>query len=330
MRAAVITRPGPPDVLEVRDVPRPSPADEELLIRVVTSSLNRADILQREGRYPVPPGAPADIPGMEFAGEVVGYGSAVRGWTEGDRAFGIVGGGAHAEFLVVHADAVARLPASIAWTDAGASPEAYLTAHDAMVTQAQLRAGERVLIHAVGSGVGLASVQIARAFGAIPYGTSRTSDKIARAREHGLEDGIALGSDVGALAEAVAVWSGGKGMSMVMDLVGGPYVAPSVAALAPKGRLMLIGTVAGATAQLDLGRVLRQRLTIRGTVLRSRSLEEKIAAARAFASEVVPLLERGVLRPVIDARFALAEIVAAHRRLESNDTFGKVVIEMSV
>lgn len=329
MRAAVITHPGPPEVLEVREVARPTPGAAELLIRVVTSSLNRADILQREGRYPPPPGAPVDIPGIEFAGEVAGFGASVRGWSEGDRAFGIVAGGAHAEFLVVHADAAARLPPSLSWTDAGAAPEAYLTAYDAMVTQAQLVPGERVLIHAVGSGVGLAAVQLARALGAIPYGTSRTVDKIERSRAHGLEDGVVLGNDVGALAGAVAGWSGGEGMNVVLDLVGGPYVAPSVAALALKGRLMLIGTVAGRSAELDLGRMLHKRLTVRGTVLRARSLDEKIAATRTFAREVVPLLERGILRPAIDTRFPLAEVVAAHRRLESNDTFGKVVLEMT-
>jgi putative PIG3 family NAD(P)H quinone oxidoreductase len=329
MRAVVITRPGPPEVLEVLEVPRPSPGPDELLIRVRSSALNRADIMQREGRYPPPPGVPADIPGIEFAGEVAGAGNSVRGWREGDRAFGIVGGGAHAEYLVVHAEAVARLPAGISWPDAGASPEAFITAHDAMVVQARLEAGERVLIHAVGSGVGLAAVQLARMAGAIPYGTSRTADKVRRAREHGLEAGIALGGEVGAIVSASGEWSAGRGMNVVLDLVGGPYVEPSLAVLALKGRLMLVGTVAGGAAQLDLGRVLRQRLTIRGTVLRSRSLEEKIVATRAFAVDVVPLLERGALHAVVDSRFALADIVAAHRRLESNETFGKVVLEMS-
>ena len=328
MRAVVITRPGAPEVLEVREIPRPAPGLEELLIRVRTSALNRADIMQREGRYPPPPGAPADVPGIEFAGEVIAAGNSVRGWRTGDRAFGIVGGGAHAEYLVVHAEAVARLPESIGWPEAGASPEAFLTAHDAMVVQAGLVAGERVLIHAVGSGVGLAAVQLARAIGAIPYGTSRTPDKISRAREHGLEAGIVLGSNLGALVPACAEWSGGKGMNVVVDLVGGPYVEPSIATLALKGRLMLVGMVAGGAAPLDLGRVLRQRLTIRGTVLRSRPLEEKIAATRAFATDVVPLLERGAVHPVIDSRFAFTDVVAAHQRLESNETFGKVVLEM--
>jgi NADPH2:quinone reductase len=329
MRAVVITRPGSAEVLEVRRIPRPSPSPEELLIRVRSSALNRADIMQREGRYPPPPGVPADVPGIEFAGEVVASGAAVRGWRTGDRAFGIVGGGAHAEYLVVHAEAVARLPQTIAWTDAGASPEAFLTAYDAMVTQAGLAAGERLLIHAVGSGVGLAAVQLARALGATPYGTSRTADKIARAREHGLEEGIALGSDPDALVPAVAGWSGGKGMDVVLDLVGGGYVPPSVAALGLKGRLMLVGMVAGGAAQIDLGRMLRQRLTIRGTVLRARPLAEKIVATRAFATEVVPLLERRSLYPVIDSRFPMDDVVAAHHRLESNETFGKVVLVMA-
>ena len=328
MRAVIITRPGGPEVLEVREVPRPTPSPKEILVRVHASALNRADILQREGRYPPPPGAPVDIPGMEFAGEIAAVGNGARSWREGDRAFGIVGGGAQAEYLVVHADAVARLPPSIPWNEAGATAEAFLTAHDAMVTQAGVRAGERILIHAVGSGVGLAAVQLARALGAIPYGTSRTPDKITRAREHGLEDGVAVGSDVSALVLAAAGWTDGRGMDVVLDLVGGAYVAPSIAALALKGRLMLIGTVAGGSAQVDVGRVLRQRLTIRGTVLRSRSLEEKIAATRAFASDVVPLLERRVVHPVIDSVFLIDHVADAHRRMESNASFGKVVLDV--
>jgi putative PIG3 family NAD(P)H quinone oxidoreductase len=328
MWAVVITRPGGPEVLELREVERPEPGTGEVLVRVRATALNRADLMQREGRYPPPPGAPADIPGMEFAGEVAALGAGAREWNEGDPVFGITGGGAYAEYLVAHERTVVAIPAPLDWTAAAAVPEAFITAHDALVTQAAVRTSERVLIHAVGSGVGLAASQLARAVGAIPFGTSRTQDKIDRARDFGLEDGVTLGGDLGTLAEAVSRWTDGRGIDVVLDLVGGSYVQAGVEALALRGRLILIGTVAGAQTPLDLRRVLTRRLTIRGTMMRARPLEEKILATRAFASEVVPLLARNIVVPVIDSVFSLSQIAEAHRHLESNATFGKVVVVM--
>jgi NADPH:quinone reductase len=328
MKAVVIARPGGPDVLELREVDRPEPGAGEVLVRVQATALNRADLMQREGRYPPPPGAPADIPGLEFAGEVAALGPGAREWHEGDPVFGITGGGAYAEYLVAHERTLAAIPASLGWIEAAAVPEAFITAHDALVTQAAVRASERVLIHAIGSGVGLAALQLARAVGAIPFGTSRTGDKLDRAREFGLEDGVELAGDSGPLVEAVAGWTDGRGVDLVLDLVGGDYVQAGLQVLAPRGRLILIGTVAGAETQLDLRRVLTRRLTIRGTVLRARPLEEKILATRAFAAEVVSLLARDIVRPVIDSEFFLSQIAEAHRRLESNATFGKVVVRV--
>jgi putative PIG3 family NAD(P)H quinone oxidoreductase len=328
MKAVVITKPGGPEVLELREVERPEPGTGEVLVRVRATALNRADLMQREGRYPPPPGAPTDIPGMEFAGDVAAVGPGVREWNEGDPVFGITGGGAYAEYLVAHERTVAAIPASLDWTEAAAVPEAFITAHDALVTQAAVRISESVLIHAIGSGVGLAAAQLARAVGAVPFGTSRTQDKIDRARDFGLEDGVALAGGPGQLAEAVSQWTDGRGIDVVLDLVGGSYVQAGVEALAPRGRLVLIGTVAGVQTPLDLRRVLSRRLTIRGTVMRARALEEKILATRAFASEVVPLLARDIVVPVIDSVFPLSQIAEAHRHLESNATFGKVVVVM--
>jgi putative PIG3 family NAD(P)H quinone oxidoreductase len=326
MKAIVISRPGGPDVLEAREIDRPEPGSGEVLVRLRATALNRADLMQREGRYPAPPGAPADIPGLEFAGEVAALGPGAREWNEGDPVFGITGGGTYAEYVAVHERTLAAIPPGLDWPEAAAVPEAFITAHDALVTQAAVRASERVLIHAIGSGVGLAASQLARAIGAVSFGTSRTQDKIDRAREYGLEDGIALGEDLAPLTAAVSRWTDGRGMDTVLDLVGGAYVEAGVEALAPRGRLILIGTVAGAQTQLDLRRILTRRLTIRGTVLRARPLEEKILATRAFATEVVPLLARRLVRPVIDSVFPFSEIAGAHRHLESNATFGKVVV----
>ena len=326
MRAAVITRPGGPDVLEIQDVPRPLPRDGEVLVRVHASALNRADLLQREGRYPAPPGAPSNIPGLEIAGEVVEAGAGVDQWAPGDRVFGIVGGGANAEFAVTRASELARIPAALSWDEAAAVPEAFITAHDAVVTLGQLDQGQTVLVHAAGSGVGLAVAQLTRALGGRCFGTARTADKVARARAYGVEDGIALGDDLDPLAGAVRRWSRERGVELVIDLVGGPYLAASVECAAPLGRIILVGLLAGRTTNLNLGTILQRRLTIRGTVMRSRSGAEKAAATEAFVRDVLPLLASGVVTPVVDRSFPLEQIAEAHRLLASNQTFGKVVI----
>jgi NADPH:quinone reductase len=240
-----------------------------------------------------------------------------------------VGGGAYAEYLVTHERLLAEIPGSLSYTEAAAVPEAFITAHDSLVTQAQLRASETVLIHAVASGVGLAAVQLTRALGAIPFGTARGKGKIERAREYGLEDGWTATGKLSELAEHAKRWSGGRGMNVVLDLVGGAYFPASIDAMAPLGRLMVIGTMAGRDATIPLGRVLSLRLTIRGTMLRGRAIEEKIAATRAFEEQVVPLLARGIVRPVVDREFPLADVRAAHLRMESNESSGKIVLRVS-
>ena len=326
MRAAVIARFGGPEVLEIRNVEAPRPGAEQILVRVHATALNRADLLQRQGRYPAPAGSSQEIPGIEFAGEVVRLGPGASTWRVGDRVFGITGGGAYAEKLVVHERAVAPIPSHLSWTDAAAIPEAFITAHDALITQADARPSEPVLVHAAGSGVGLAAIQIARVVGAIPYGTARTADKLARARTFGLEDGVVAEGDLLNVVQRCMSWTADVGMSVILDLLGGDYVAVNVKAAALKGRIMCIGTVAGGNSTLPVSTVLGKRLTIRGTVLRARPLEEKIAATRAFAAQLVPLFANGSLKPVVDRVFPLEEIADAHRHLESNATFGKVVI----
>lgn len=329
MRAVVIATPGGPEVLELREVPRPSPSHAQVLVRVHATALNRADVLQRQGKYPAPADSPADIPGMELAGEVAELGPGVTRWKVGQRVFGIVGGGAYAEYLVTHERLLAGIPESLSYTDAAAVPEAFITAHDALVTQAQLRASEAVLIHAVASGVGLAAVQLTRALGAIPFGTARGKGKLERVKEYGLEDGWRATENLGELAEHAKRWTGGRGVNVVLDLVGGPYFPASIDAMAPLGRLMIIGTMGGRDAAIPLGRVLALRLTIRGTMLRGRAIEEKIAATRAFEEQVVPLLARGVVRAVVDRVFPLADVRAAHARMESNESIGKIVLRVS-
>jgi putative PIG3 family NAD(P)H quinone oxidoreductase len=324
MRAAVITRPGGPEVLEIREVDQPSIDANGVLVRVRTSAINRADILQRMGGYPAPPGWPRDIPGMEYAGEVAEVGANVSEFRAGDRVYGIAGGGAQAEYIGVPASTVVRIPSTLSWTDAGAIPEAYITAHDALITQARLGPGQRVLIHAVGSGVGLAAVQVARAVGAVPFGTSRTPDKIDRALPYGLERGAVI-RDPSELLSTAREWTP-TGFDVVLDLVGGAYTPASIELLASRGRLMLVGLVAGATATLDLRRILSRRISVTGTVLRARSTAEKAEATAAFSQDLSRLFETGVLRAVVDRVFPLDALGDAHRRMESNASFGKVVI----
>lgn len=327
MRAVVITKPGGPEVLQVRQVPRPEAGRGEVLVAVKASALNRADLLQREGHYPAPPGAPADIPGLELAGEVAALGTGVSRWRVGDRVFGVVGGGGQAEYAVTHADALAAVPAALSWEDAAAVPEVFITAHDAMITQAQLRAGENLLIHAVASGVGLAAAQLARAWGARAFGTLRTPSKLdAIGEEYGLVDGFIVADDPSAILPWVQERTDSHGMDVTLDLVGGPYLEASIRAAALKGRIMLVGAMAGRSGTISIGMVLGKRLTIRGTTLRARALDEKIAATEAFTRDVVPLLARGQVRPTIDSVFAMADVAEAHRRMASNATVGKLVL----
>jgi putative PIG3 family NAD(P)H quinone oxidoreductase len=326
MRAIVIREPGGPEVLELREVPTPEPSRGEVRVRVRATAVNRADILQRLGLYPAPPGSPTDVPGLEIAGEVDAVGDGVSELSCGDRVFGIVGGGGYAEHAVVHARALARIPPGMAFVDAAAVPEAFITAWDAMVEQGRLSAGGTVLIHAVGSGVGTAAVQIARAIGARSLGTARSAEKLARAREIGL--GEAITAERGAFAEEVLKRTGGRGIDVVVELVGGAYVAQDLQCLAPQGRIVVVGTMAGTRIELDLATLMHKRAELRGTVLRARPLEEKILAARMLERHLVPLFEHGTLRPVIDSVLPLARAGDAHRALQGNETFGKVVLEV--
>jgi NADPH:quinone reductase-like Zn-dependent oxidoreductase len=267
---------------------------------------------------------------MEFAGEIEAIGEEVRLWKIGQRVFGITAGGAQAQLVVVPESTLAEIPSELDWAAAAAMPEVFITAHDALFTQVDLRMGENVLIHAAGSGVGTAAVQLAHTAGATVFGTSRTSEKLERIRalDLGLDEGITVGDNPASFVDAVRRRTGDKGADVVLDLVGGPYLAANLEALAPRGRLLCVGTTAGAKSDLDLSIVMRKRLRIVGTVLRARSICEKAEATRRFASQVLPLVVRGLVRPVIDRTYPIEEIRAAHERLESNATFGKIVLTL--
>ncbi len=324
MKAIVIERPGGPEVLAWQEVPTPEPARGEVRVRVRATAVNRADLLQRMGYYPAPPDSPQQIPGLEYAGEVDAIGAGVSAWKPGDRVFGLVGGGAYAEQLVAHADTLARMPAALSFTDAAAIPEAFITAWDAMVTQAGLGAGETVLVHAVGSGVGTAAVQIARALSARALGTARTAAKLARAGKLGMDRGFAIPD--GKFADDVLRATEGRGVDVVLELVGGGYVAEDLLCAAQRARIVVVGLMAGVRGDLDLGLILRKRLVLRGTQLRNRPLSEKIEAMQTFARHVVPLVASGALTPVVEKIFPLAEAAAAHTAMAANEGFGKLVL----
>lgn len=329
MRAVVITQYGGPEVLAIREVPDPpSPSANQVTVRVRAAALNRADLLQRLGRYPAPAGFPPDIPGLEFAGEVLETGPEVQRWKSGQRVFGITGGGAQAELVITPEDQLAEVPSNLNWIQAAAVPEVFITAHDALFATASLQAGESVLIHAAGSGVGTAAIQLARAAGAKVFGTARTAAKLEQAAHLGLSASIAVG-DPSSIVEAVSDWTKGEGVDVVLDLVGAAYLDANLRSLAKRGRMVLVGTTAGAKGTLEFGLVMSKRLKIIGTVLRSRSAEEKASVTQQFQREVVPLLAAGSVRPIVDSTFRLDEVAAAHQRLESNATFGKVVLEIS-
>ena len=327
MKAVYITEFGSMDNLEIRDVPQPSNlGNTQVMVCNRAAGLNRADLLQVLGSYPPPAGYSPNMPGMEFAGEVTATGADVQAWKIGDRVFGITSGEAQAEFLAIDERLLARIPDNLSFIEAAAIPEVFITAHDAIFTRARLKQGETLLIHAVGSGVGLAALQLAKAKGAVVIGTSRTSEKLERCSEFGLDAAISTENGID-FATKIDEITGGKGVDVILDLVGGAYFQQNLTSLALKGRLVLVGLTSGRTAEFNLGLALQKRLTIVGTTLRGRSIHEKAKAVQKFVDEVVPLFTAGTIRLNLNRKFAADDVVAAYKYLESNKSFGKVVIE---
>lgn len=323
-RAVKIRGAGGVEVLSIGDIEVREPASHEVLVEVAAAGLNRADTLQRRGLYPAPPGAPSDVPGLEYAGTVAAVGPAVTATRVGARVMGIVAGGGMATHLVVHEREVVHVPQGMELEHAAAIPEVFFTAYDALFTQGRLALGETVLVHAIGSGVGTAALQLAHTAGARVIGTSRTRDKLDRCRELGLEHGVL--AEGGRFAAAALERTGGAGVQLVLDVVGAAYLDENARALASRGRMVMLGLMGGMAGSMPLGLVLNKRLTVMGSVLRARPLEEKAALAQEFTARVVPLFEQGRLRPVIGEVLPMSEIGAAHERMEKNETFGKVVL----
>jgi len=309
-----------------REVPTPEVGPDGVLVEVHATAVNRADLLQRRGLYPPPPGE-SQILGLEAAGVVAETGRDVTVWQTGDRVLCLLGGGGYAEYVAVHSDMVLPIPAGLDFEQAAAIPEAFYTAFVNLTFEAGLAVGESVLIHAGGSGVGTAAIQIARRTGARVFVTAGSDDKIRRCTELGAHEGINYKTED--FKERLTALTGRRGADVVLDCVGGSYLDKHVGLLRTRGRLVLIGLMGGNKAEIDLAAVVRKRLRVIGSVLRSRTLAEKIAITRAFATDVLPLFESGALKPIIDSTYAIADAERAHEHVAANKNFGKVILRVA-
>jgi putative PIG3 family NAD(P)H quinone oxidoreductase len=323
MRAILFEKPGSPDQLFIGSAPAPKASPDELLILVRATALNRADLLQRRGLYPPPPGA-SPILGLEVAGEVIDDSGT---WQRGDRVMAVVTGGGYAERCVVPAGMAMPVPQHLTWEQAAAVPEAFLTAFLNLFVLGRLQPGERALIHAGASGVGSAAIQLAKAHGAHVFTTVGTSEKADFCEALGAGRAIVYRQQN--WREQIERLTGGEGVHLILDCIGAAYFNDNLASLTEYGRLMLIGTLGGSVASLDLAPILPKSLTIAGTTLRRTPLERKTALVRQFIEHALPLFETGALRPVIDRVFDLAQAADAHRYMETNANMGKIILRVS-
>jgi putative PIG3 family NAD(P)H quinone oxidoreductase len=312
MRAVTISD----ESVVVREHPDPEPAKNEILVRVRAAGLNGADILQRAGRYPAPPGSPQDIPGLELAGEVAAVGPGVERFSEGDRVMAIVGGGGQAELAVVHERAAMPVPEALDWPAAGGFPEVFTTAHDALFTQAGLCAGESLLVHGAAGGVGTAAIQLGSALGARVTATVRREEARPEVEK------------LGATVIAPEGFEEHGPFDVILELVGAPNLGANVKALATQGRIAVIGIAAGAKGEINLAALMGKRGTLHASTLRARPLEEKAIAQRLVERHVLPLVQAGQVRVPVAATYPLDDVAAAYERFTSGGKLGKIVLTM--
>jgi NADPH:quinone reductase len=323
MTAIEIGQPGPPQVLRPASRPVPEPGPREVLIKVAAAGVNRPDVLQRKGAYPPPPGV-SDIPGLEVAGEVVRIGSGVTEPSPGTRVCALLAGGGYAQYAIAPAAQCLPVPAGLSMEEAAALPETFFTVYYNLFMRARLRAGETLLVHGGSSGIGTTAVLLAKAMGAHVIVTAGSAEKCAACRKLGADAAINY-QEEDFVARTLEV-SGGGGADVILDIVGGEYLARNIAASAVNGRIAIIGTQGGAKAEIDLRSVMMKRLWLGGSTLRPQSVESKGAIAAALRKEVWPLFESKGLRPLIHARFPLTEAARAHALMESSAHIGKIVL----
>jgi len=327
MRAVVITEPGEPEVLQVREVPAPEPAPGEVVLNVAATAVNRADLLQRQGNYPPPPGA-APYPGLECSGTIAALGDGVTGWQVGDRVCALLAGGGYAEQVAVPAGQLMQLPKNLDLVEAAALPEVSCTVWSMVFGSdaGRLQPGERFLVHGGSSGIGTMAIQLAKHRGAAVYATAGTARKLQFCRELGAEVTINYRQEL--FDDRVLAESGGAGVDVILDNIGGAYLQRNMKALAVGGRLIVLGLQGGRKGELDLGALLAKRATVHAAGLRARPLDQKAAIVAETQHAVWPLIEAGEVRPIIDRTFALADAADAHRLVESSEHIGKVLLQV--
>jgi tumor protein p53-inducible protein 3 len=327
MKAVLIKQPGDASQLYIGDYPNPEPADNEILVEVKATAVNRADISQRAGFYPSPKGA-SPLMGLEIAGVVVEVGRKVSKWKTGERVFGLLGGGGYAEFATISEDVAMPIPEGLSFEEAAAVPEVFLTAYQTLFWIGDLKEGERVLIHAGASGVGTAAIQMAKAKGAIVIVTAGSEEKLERCRHLGAD--LAINYKEGSFAEKINEVYGPSAVNVVLDFIGASYWEQNLNVLAMDGRHVLISTLGGAKLDhVDLRLIMGKRITLSGTTLRSRGLDYKVRLTRDFVENMLPLFAKGELHPVIDSVFKLEEIQEAHKYIEANKNIGKIILQVS-
>ena len=325
MRAVVLRSHGGPECLIIENVPDPAVGADEVLVDIVATALNRADLLQVMGLYPNPRPSALEIPGLEFAGVVAAVGDQVTLWKQGDEVMAIDAGGAYAQRIAVHERQLMAVPPSVGVRDAAAIPEVFLTAWDALVVQGGLISGRWALVHAGASGVGTAGIQIAKAIGA-RIAVTCSAGKVQACHDLGADVVIDYGSQD--FVTEVRAATGGRGADVILDVIGGEYVDRNLQAVASQGRIIQVGLMGGGATSVNVGILLSKRAALIGTVLRARPIEEKIALTQRFIREMLPLFSSGQLRPIIDSRYPFDQVADAHRFMASNANTGKILIDL--
>jgi NADPH2:quinone reductase len=325
MKAVVITRPGGPNVLQITERPTPAPQAHEVLIKVAAAGINRPDVAQRKGVYPPPPGASPDIPGLEIAGTIEAVGQSVTLWQPGDKVCALVTGGGYAEYCTAPEGQCLPLPENLNFVEAASLPETFFTVWSNVFDRAQLKSGESLLVHGGSSGIGVTAIQMAKALGSTVYVTAGNDAKCHFCEQLGAAKAINYKQEN--FADAIKELTQGKGVDVILDMIGGDYMAGNLQSLANDGRLVFINTMNGKDVQVDLSVVMKKRLNITGSMLRSREVEFKAAIARKLKEHIWPLLSSGEIKPVVHEVFAAQDAAKAHELMESSTHIGKIVLE---
>ena len=324
MKAIVITQPGAPEVLQLIKRPTPTFTADEVLVKVAAAGINRPDVFQRKGNYPPPAGAPQDIPGLEIAGIVVDVGDNVTRWKIGDKVCALVMGGGYAEYCNVPASQCLPVPENLSFVEAASLPETFFTVWSNVFDRGQLKEGESLLVHGGSSGIGVAAIQMAKALGSTVYTTAGSDEKCKFCEELGAAKAINYKTEN--FAEVIKQLTSNKGVDVILDMIGGDYTAPNLQSLAEEGRLVFINTMKGKDVNIDLSIVMRKRLSITGSMLRSREISFKAAIAQKLEKNIWPLLKSGEIKPIIYKVFPAEQAAAAHELMESSEHTGKIVL----